>query len=260
MGLQGRVRQVLRSFGLDVRRHDPEIDRPTFAAALAQLASRGVAPGTVFDVGAADGTPWLYRTWPEAHHVLIEPLAEFEPALQATATALRSAEVLVAAAGPERREVTINVHPDLVGSSLLLEDEDSDVNGVPRQVQQIRLDELADRPGPYLIKADTQGYELAVVEGAEGLLPETQAIVLEVSLFDFFEGGADLAEVVADMRAREFYAYDVLEPRYRPLDGALAQVDVVFAPDGPPLRAVHAYASAEQRARLTQELLRHHGV
>src|SRR5690349_20367910 len=43
----------------------------------------GYAPATVIDVGVAAGTPVLYEAFPDAYHVLVEPLAEFEPALQA---------------------------------------------------------------------------------------------------------------------------------------------------------------------------------
>ena len=41
--------------------------------------------------------------------------------------------------------------------------------------------------------------------------------------------------------------YDILNLMYRPLDGALAQADVLFVPHGSPLRKRHGYASPEQR-------------
>ena len=42
--------------------------------------------------------------------------------------------------------------------------------------------------GPYLLKIDVQGAELDVLEGAQNLLKDTEAVVLEVSMFGFMAG------------------------------------------------------------------------
>ena len=46
------------------------------------LRRAGIAPATVIDVGAANGTRALYEAYPDARLVLIEPLVEHEPDLQ----------------------------------------------------------------------------------------------------------------------------------------------------------------------------------
>src|SRR3989442_12701698 len=46
------------------------------------MRKRGFAPATVIDVGAAYGTPALYAAFPDAYHVMIEPLADYEPSLR----------------------------------------------------------------------------------------------------------------------------------------------------------------------------------
>jgi hypothetical protein len=40
--------------------------------------------------------------------------------------------------------------------------------------------------------------------------------------------------------------YDVYNGHLRPLDGALAQLDLAFVPESSPLRADQRYATAEQ--------------
>lgn len=249
------IRNRLRRLGIDVRRYDPERDnRSTQEGAVQRLAELEIQPKTVFDVGAAQGTPPLYHAWPNAHHVLIEPLEEFGSTLKRIAGDLLSCEVVLAAAGPVDETVTINVHPDLFGSSLRLEHEDTDVNGVPRQVPQIRLDSFTDQPPPYIIKIDTQGYELDVIEGASEILSKTEAVILEVSFFRFHEGGAIFHEVIDFMCERDFVPYDVFGHLYRPLDGALAQVDVAFVPSNSKLRQEHVFATRSQREWLTKRL------
>jgi hypothetical protein len=45
-----------------------------------------------------------------------------------------------------------------------------------------------------------------------------------------------------------------LNPLYRPLDDALAQVDAVFVQDHGPLRRHHRYATEPQREAMAAEL------
>lgn len=256
MTLKQTVKWAGARVGLDIRRSGfrPDEERSLQRGALRQLARMGVTPATVVDVGAAHGTPALYETFPAARHLLVEPLAEFEAPLRALAAGLSDARVVMAAAGPCPGRIVLNVHPDLVGSSAYREDEDSDVNGTAREVPQVTVDELvasSRSAGPYLLKVDAQGYELDVLRGAVQVLPATEAVLLEVSLFRFFQGGPDFAEVVAFMRDLGLVAYDVLDLKYRPLDGAQSQVDIVFVPEASPLRRHHAYATPRQREEWT---------
>ena len=75
------------------------------------------------------------------------------------------------------------MHADKYGSSLLREIEGPSVDGVPRQVPIITVDQAcSDRnlKGPYLIKVDVQGAELQVLAGASRTLQQTEAVILEV--------------------------------------------------------------------------------
>lgn len=259
MSVKRVVKWAAARVGLEIRRSGYRADeqRSQQRGALRQLAAMGVSPRTVVDVGAAHGTPALYETFSSARHLLVEPLAEFEARLRAVAAKLSDAVVVMAAAGPSEGSIELNVHPDLVGSSAFREDEDSDVNGDRREVRQVTVDQVVastGSSGPYLLKVDTQGYELDVLRGATAVLADTDAVLLEVSLFRFFDGGPDLAEVVAFMRGIGFVAYDVLDLKYRPLDGAQSQVDILFVPETSVLRRHHTYATPQQRAEWTSRV------
>jgi FkbM family methyltransferase len=122
----------------------------------------------------------------------VEPLEEYRPFLKAVSSSVPSAQYVLAAASAEPGELVINVHPDLVGSSVYLEDESSNVNGVPRMVPVITLDSLANDRGaipPFLLKIDVQGAELDVLSGGERLLRSAEYVLLEASFFEFFTGG-----------------------------------------------------------------------
>ena len=240
--------RLLGRLGYEIRRKRPP--RATLEQALSNARQSGLEAATVFDVGVANGTPALYNAFPNSHHILVEPLAEYESRLQELAQSLERADYVLGAAGAAAGTATLNVHNDLVGSSLYLEHENSDVNGTPRQVRICTLDGLRsqlDVKPPCLIKADVQGAELDVLEGARELLAETSCIVLEASFFQFFEHGPIANEVIRHMRQKDFALYDIVDLGYRPIDGALAYCDLVFVRQDGPLRKDHVYATREQR-------------
>jgi len=233
----------------------PKTRRDSLLGIMEQARSMGIAPASVIDAGAANGTQELYLTFPQARHLLIEPLREFEPALDALKKRIPQLEYVIAAAGPQAGETTIHVHPDLYGSSTRLEDEGTDVNGTPRVVPVARLDDLCkDLPAPYLLKIDVQGGELDVLTGAANVLRHTEMVVLETLLFETYRDAPQFRDVVEFMHQRGFVLYDIADLLHRPLDNALLQIDVAFVPASSPLRKFHSYATPEQRARQTEEL------
>jgi FkbM family methyltransferase len=248
--LRSITKTVLDHFSLEIRRKNPTVARPTLRGTLEHAKKLGFNPQSVIDVGAATGTFALYETFPEARHLLIEPLEENRAHLEKVVAGLKNAEYIIAAATKETGTVTFNVHADFDGSSLYSECEDTDVNGVPRTVPAVMLDNLyEDRrlQGPVLIKIDVQGAELDVLRGASKLLDITEYVVLETSLFCFFVGGPQFYDVVSFMKERGFVVYDILEYSYRLLDGAMSQVDLVFVKEDGFFRKHHFYATKEQR-------------
>lgn len=234
--------------------------RESLLGALQQARAAGLRPSTVVDVGAAYGdfTRRCLCVYPESRYILVEPLREYGGRLKKLASVSPAVEVVSAvAASSIEDEVVINVHPDLVGSSLYLEDEDSDVNGAPRTVPAVTLDGLCQDKGltgPYLVKVDVQGAEIDVLNGAENVLREAEFVLLELSFFQFFQGGPQFYDVVLFMKERGFVAYDIFGLQYRMLDNALSQADVAFVKEDGALRKHNFYATREQRKILTRQL------
>lgn len=239
-------RKLAAAAGFDLVRRDE--------GGLRRLAAAGVRPRSVLDVGAAlgDWSRACAQLFPEARYLLVEPLAEFRPSLNA----LGFGEVVEAAVAAEAGERTMHVHEDLVGSSLLREQEGAHVDGAPRMVTVTTVDELVRERGlepPFLLKVDVQGAERDVVAGAAATLPLAAAVLAEVSFFDFYEGGTAFAELVETMAEASFVIYDIGNLARRPLDGALSQADVLFVPADSPVRREHVYAAPHQRAAQTAE-------
>jgi FkbM family methyltransferase len=222
--------------------------RTSMKQVLDHFAALGFSPATVLDVGVAYGTPALYSTFRHAHHVLIEPLVEFEDSMK-DICGRYDAEYVLGAASAKPGKLKIAIASDLVGSSLLAAEGGENV--VWREVPAVTLDGICQErglKGPYVVKVDVQGAELHVLDGAKTVLEDTEAVILEVSFFQFDGSFPEFYEVIRYMKERGFVAYDIFGGHNRPLDGARAQADVAFVKEDGRFRASHAWATSEQRA------------
>ena len=130
--LKGIIERSLSVVGFEIRRSS---FRSYLIGVLQQVRNVGLSPNTVVDVGAAYGkfTLECQTVFPDSKYLLIEPLREYRRFLTVIVETARNTDYIAAAATGKKGEIAINVHPDLVGSSLYLEGEDSGVNGVPQQ-------------------------------------------------------------------------------------------------------------------------------
>lgn len=238
---------------------DMNVRRQTMAEVLNHLKSVGFRPATMIDVGVAYGTPGFYGVFEDVRYLLVDPLEEYVPVMKRLC-AVYPGQWKCCAAGQKEGEITINIHPDLSGSSIYNESEGAHVDGAPRQVPMRRLDTLlteGDFSSPILLKLDVQGGELEVLAGATKILPDVEAIIMEISLFSFYKETPQLAEVVARMFELGYVVYDIFGGNNRILDNALGQVDICFVKENGMFRATHHYATRQQREEFTRKRVEH---
>lgn len=184
----------------------------------------------MIDVGIGTGTPELYAAFRGSRFLLVDPVAECEPVMRRILSTVEGDYAIVAATA-SRGSVRFRVAEDDPEASTMFVDESSPHRWDEREVAGVPLDDLVSElgfTGPFVLKADVQGAEIEVLSGASRVLEDTDAVALEVSFFEFFAGAPQVAEVVGFMKERGFVPYDVVGGHERPLDGALAQLDVVF--------------------------------
>jgi FkbM family methyltransferase len=226
--------RLLEPFGLEIKRRvtgGPR--RSTMHSALRRLRALGFRPETVLDVGVATGTSALYETFPQARHVLVEPLREFEDDMKRIVAGLAHAEYVLAAASDHSGEVRLNVaFNGFLTSRLQTLDAPVAVIGAQRTVPAITLDEIwrsRALRGPSVVKIDVEGDELAVLEGAREVLRSCQYMIVEVQIHRFVDGAPGLDVVLGRAADLGFVLDDLLELGYGPR-GNLNVLDAAFVP------------------------------
>ncbi|MDX2132110.1 MAG: FkbM family methyltransferase [Planctomycetota bacterium] len=229
MGVRKGLKESAKAF-IPTLRH---LDMPV---RLRHLASRGFAPGVIYDVGAATGewSRMAHEIWPQARIVGFEPNAREVPHLDATKRDVPGFDYRRCFLG--RARGTVEYFDNDTQTSLL----DDSARGVKTTAEMLVLDELiasGDIPAPQFVKLDVQGYELEVLSGGEAAMRGAQALLLEVSFIPFHPGLPIVRDVVEFMHARGFVWFDVLGLLRRASDDALLQMDVLFVRGDSPLRA-----------------------
>ncbi|HWZ95450.1 MAG TPA: FkbM family methyltransferase [Opitutaceae bacterium] len=161
---------------------------------------------TVLDVGGNVGH-WAKAcrlAMPDVAICSFEPLPACQEALRKRMSGDARHQTLSMALGSRPGELTMHVHAHAASSSLLPEtDTMRDLNRgrgtmgeLPVPVET--LDNMASVhkwSRPCLLKIDVQGYELEVLKGAAGMLPDTALIIAETSFRPLYQGQACFQQI-----------------------------------------------------------------
>ena len=206
------------------------------------LNDRRLTPATVIDVSACYGTPELYEAFPDAYHILFEPVPTLESRLKAITTKHRG-EYHMVALSDQAGEKPLSISAAGAQASTLIIRPNSQTIMVPVETLD-RVFGTRKLETPICLKTDCQGYDMHVMRGGKEFLKRVDVIVCEVNMFhpagDF--ALPDFGDTVLLMRELGFGVYDVVSYQTRPFDDALGYVDLVFAREEGPLRAQHRYA------------------
>ncbi len=176
----------------------------------------------IIDVGVADGTFDLYQRFPTAFLDLFEPHPGHHDGIERNILAVRPARLHRMALGSTTGTVTLYL-AGTTGSSLYPIEGKSETAATPIK----RLDQVLDPTHikrPALLKIDTEGHEMAILEGAAGILAVIDCVVVEVH-FDK-PHCYQPSQPVAYLTERGFQLVDVLDSHIR--DRHFVCADMVF--------------------------------
>lgn len=230
---------ILKPFGAKVIKS--AYDAFDMFSAVERINGHGIAVNTVIDIGASDGK-WSKETmgiFPDASFLAVEPLTEQTEALETLKRKSDRFDYASCVAGEtDGQEAVLSVSDDLDGSSI------DGGGGKDRTIRVRTIDALTSEKkldGPFLLKFDTHGYEIPILNGAKNTLKRTNIIIMEVYNFKITKHAKTFHEMCMFLEGLGFCCYDMAGPMLRLYDKAFWQMDLFFCRADSPIRSVNRY-------------------
>jgi len=167
---------------------------------------------TIIDIGIGpQGTFWLYKAFPNAQYVLIDPLYECLDKLKEK-MGKEGNHFVNCALGSHNSQIMLNICDDL-GSSSFYNREEIQIKK-QRQVNISRLDDIIESlpiTAPFGLKIDTEGYEFEVLKGSLNTLKRTKFVIIEFHGYTEIKIDYSLQDIISFMNNINFEAIFMLK-------------------------------------------------
>lgn len=203
---------------------------------IQNLKKSGFTPTGAIDGGAFRGE-WardFWSTFPDCPVIFVEPQPHCIHQLERQARTVPGSCVVEAAISDQPGKCGFT----LSGSGSAIAD---NVAGSSITVKKTTITEICNyyaslgHPAPNILKLDLQGHEIEALKGASEL-GFLELIILEISVLRIGQVPI-FTEVDQYLESHGFRLYDLIPQWYRPLDGALWQIDAFYVNRNSPLIA-----------------------
>ena len=202
---------------------------------LLNLRRAGFLPKGAIDCGAYQGdwTRDFWKVWPGVPVLLIEPQPGCQKQLTDLAAKVRFSSVGSCALGDSCGMASFALGETNSGIRTAGLKSEGESIEVPLRTLDSLLGEKMNF-SPDFLKLDLQGFELHALRGAKHCMPNFEVILLEISIIRIGDVPV-FREVDCFMEEQGYKIYDLIPQYYRPLDGALWQIDAFYVREGSPL-------------------------
>lgn len=182
---------------------------------------------TIIDVGVGRGTPGLYEPFENAKKILVEGDPRNKLYVECLCKKLPNTVSYMAAAGSEIGKCSF-VLPNSSTNSVLLNYYSGKNNDNIVEVDQITLDSIdKEVNSPCILKLDTEGSELNVLNGSIEILKKIEIIIIEVRTKKHEDSIPGFNEVMEWMNKNNFRFID-MNKNYRYAFHEMHLSDIVF--------------------------------
>ncbi len=200
-------------------------------AALKRCKQRGLEIATVIDIGASDGrwSDLCMEHYPNAKYLLVEAQASHEESLRRFKNKHSKVEYIICAAGNKDGEIYFNDDSLLSGAA-----SETPFEKNSNKVPMFKIDTLIKKfnlQPPFLIKLDTHGFEVPIIEGSLETLNNTNLFIVETYNFRISEKALKYYEMCSYMENLGFSTIDIVGLLSREYDNSLWQMDMFFIPN-----------------------------
>ena len=202
----------------------------TMKEAIKRCVSRGLNVNTVIDVGASDGR-WsrdCLNSIPNANYLLIEAQKAHEEGIVKFKNECSNVEYVIAAAGIEDGNIYFD-NSGLFGG--VASKSKLEKNCI--EVQMVSIDNEVKRRNlkpPYVIKLDTHGFEIPILEGAKDVLKQAELVIIETYNYKLTNESLKYYEMCSYMEKLGFFSIEMVDLMLREYDNSFWQMDTFFVP------------------------------
>ena len=223
------AKNLLRKLGYSLHSIDLSMEQ-----CLHRCHERGLDINTVIDVGAAigDWSKIALKYLPNAQYLLIEAQIPHQNALEKVKKSYPNVDFVMAAAG--NRQGTIYFENSSLFGGLASEKRlEGNCIEVPVTTIDFEINKRGLKP-PFLIKLDTHGFEVSILEGAKETLKKANLVVIEAYNYQIAQNSLRFFELCQYMDGLGFSPIELADTSLRPYDKSFWQMDIFFIPSKSP--------------------------
>ena len=191
------------------------------------LKLRGHQFSEIIDIGASDGR-WSRTSvmfFPEAIYSLIEPNKEHFAGIKKFLEEFPTCYHIASAGASCTGHIKFSFDPSNPFGGVVSHTSDGDA------IPCISVDDVIGKSknkGSVLLKLDTHGYEIPILEGATKSLSKIDAIIMECYTHRFNDNSLNFWEICSYMDKIGYMCIDSADPLTRGSDQTLWQIDLLF--------------------------------
>jgi FkbM family methyltransferase len=225
------ILKAINKAGYQVSKLEGIVQSPSnnMTTGLKRLKNKEIEIQTVIDIGASNGM-WAevcLRHYPYANYYLIEAQEGHRAGLDLFKEKHKNVDYIIAAAGEKEGEIYFD-NGDLFGG-LAIENPTDNRKLIKVPVTTIDIEVSKNNlQAPYLIKLDTHGFEIPILEGAKETLKNSNVVVIEVYNFVIADKSLRFWEMCTYMEKLGFLPIDIVDVVHRLKDDSLWQFDMIF--------------------------------
>jgi FkbM family methyltransferase len=223
---------ILSKLGYQIQKiSENKSDVLTMNGALERCVKRGLHVNTVIDIGASDGR-WskeCMKFLPNARYLLIEALQAHKKNLAQFKIENPQVDYKIAAAGRKEGLIYFFDNGSLFGGVASEKAFNKSYVEVPAVSIDDEIKKRQLKP-PYLLKLDTHGFEIPILEGATETIKNAELIIIETYNHQLTDDTLKYYQMSDYMEKLGFSTVEIVDVMLRDYDNSLWQMDTFFIP------------------------------